>query len=213
MPCRPAFTKQSCKTAQRIERCPDKVRFEKAIPTAGVVGWGKEAEFLSTGGSNASSEIVRHARFMEGHLRWSLAVTVVSCSTVFRWCSSRQSLLVGARFHLPVRDLMPKRAERPEDRGFMHRPLRRLARFEQRTRCLFRGRARFDRYCAGFKLALYMWEIAKNKYRSSDASFVGAALCCEEAGTSNRQALSVLASSHHKAAPTEPRRTNESRVV
>ena len=158
MPCRPAFTKQACKTAQRIERCPDKVRFEKAIPTAGVVGWGKEAEFLSTGGSNASSEIVRHARFMEGHLRWSLAVTVVSCSTVFRWCSSRQSLLVGARFHLPVRDLMPKRAERPEDRGFMHRPLRRLARFEQRTRCLFRGRARSHRYCAGFELALYLWE-------------------------------------------------------
>ncbi|PJI75040.1 hypothetical protein CSW00_03525 [Pseudomonas asiatica] len=54
---------------------------------------------------------------------------------------------------------------------------------------------------------------AENKYRSSDAAFVGAALCCEEAGTSNRQALSVPASSQHKAAPTEPRRTNESCVV
>ena len=64
MPYRPAFTKQSCKTAQRIERCPDKVRFEKAIPTAGVVGWGKEADFPSTGGNNAFSEIVRHARFL-----------------------------------------------------------------------------------------------------------------------------------------------------
>ncbi|EJT84185.1 hypothetical protein PPS11_25040 [Pseudomonas putida S11] len=49
--------------------------------------------------------------------------------------------------------------------GFMHRPHRGLARFEQRTRCLFRGRARFHRYCAGFELALYMWEIAENKYR------------------------------------------------
>ena len=78
---------------------------------------------------------------------------------------------------------------------------------------LFRGRARFHRYCAGFELALYMGEIAEKKYRSSDASFVGAALCCEEAGTSNRQALSVQASSQHKAAPTEPRLTNESRVV
>ncbi|PLP91346.1 hypothetical protein CXG52_19245 [Pseudomonas plecoglossicida] len=67
-----------------------------------------------------------------------------------------------------------------------------------------------------------LWEItqpfwaarrAENKYRSSDAAFVGAALCCEEAGTSNRQALSVPASSQHKAAPTEPRRTNESCVV
>ncbi len=34
--------------------------------------------------------------------------------------------------------------------------------------------------------------------------FVGAALCCEEAGTSNRDALSVRASSQHKAAPTGP---------
>ncbi|PBJ96175.1 hypothetical protein CMV24_05425 [Pseudomonas plecoglossicida] len=32
---------------------------------------------------------------------------------------------------------------------------------------------------------------AENKYRSPDASVVGAALCCEEAGTSNRLALSV----------------------
>jgi len=158
MPYRPAFTKQSCKTAQRIERCPDKVRFEKVIPTAGVVGWGKEAEFLSTGGNNAFSEIVRHARFMEGHLHWSLAVTVVSCSTVFLWYSSLRSLLVGARFHLPVRDLMPKRAERPEERGFMHRPLRRLARFEQRSRWLFRGRARSHRDGAGFELTLNLWE-------------------------------------------------------
>ncbi len=46
----------------------------------------------------------------------------------------------------------------------------------------------------------YLWEIAQpfglrfraeNQYRSSDASFVGAALCCEEAGTANRQALSA----------------------
>ena len=68
----------------------------------------------------------------------------------------------------------------------------------------------------------YLWEIAQpfglrfraeNQYRSSDASFVGAALCCEEAGTANRQALSAPASSQHKAAPTEPRRTNESCVV
>ncbi|PJI72065.1 hypothetical protein CSW00_20290 [Pseudomonas asiatica] len=44
---------------------------------------------------------------------------------------------------------------------------------------------------------------AENKYRSFEASFVGAALCCEEAGTSNRKALSVPASSQHKAAPTE----------
>ncbi|TXI04655.1 MAG: hypothetical protein E6Q70_12485, partial [Pseudomonas monteilii] len=54
---------------------------------------------------------------------------------------------------------------------------------------------------------------AENKFRSSDASFVGAALCCEEAGTANRQALSAPASSQQKAAPTEPRRTNESCVV
>ena len=134
------------------------MRFEKVIPTAGVVGWGKEAEFLSTGGNNAFSEIVRHARFMEGHLHWSLAVTVVSCSTVFLWYSSLRSLLVGARFHLPVRDLMPKRAERPEERGFMHRPLRRLARFEQRSRWLFRGRARSHRDGAGFELTLNLWE-------------------------------------------------------
>ncbi|PLP92926.1 hypothetical protein CX682_08050 [Pseudomonas sp. FFUP_PS_41] len=69
---------------------------------------------------------------------------------------------------------------------------------------------------------VYLWEIAQpfglrfraqNQYRSSDASFVGAALCCEEAGTANRQALSVPASSQHKAAPIEPRRTNESCVV
>ena len=67
-------------------------------------------------------------------------------------------MLVGARFHLPVRDLMPKRAERPEDRGFMHRPLGALAQFEQRMRYLFRGRARSHRYCAGFELALNLWE-------------------------------------------------------
>ncbi|PJI72398.1 hypothetical protein CXG52_01780 [Pseudomonas plecoglossicida] len=54
---------------------------------------------------------------------------------------------------------------------------------------------------------------AENKFRSFEASFVGAALCCEEAGTDNRQALSVPASSQHKAAPTVPRRTNESCAV
>ncbi|PLP86889.1 hypothetical protein CXG52_08085 [Pseudomonas plecoglossicida] len=68
----------------------------------------------------------------------------------------------------------------------------------------------------------FLWEIAQpfglrfraeNKYRSFDAACVGAALCCEEAGTANRQALSAPASSQHKAAPTEPRRTNESCVV
>ena len=32
----------------------------------------------------------------------------------------------------------------------------------------------------------------ENKYRSLGASFVGAALCCEEADTVNRQALSAL---------------------
>ncbi|PLP88349.1 hypothetical protein CXG50_04460 [Pseudomonas plecoglossicida] len=38
-------------------------------------------------------------------------------------------------------------------------------------------------------------------------------MCCEEAGTANRQALSAPASSQHKAAPTGPRRTSESCVV
>ena len=51
-----------------------------------------------------------------------------------------------------------------------------------------------------FKPVVILWEIAQpfglrcraeNQYRSSDASFVGAALCCEEAGTANRQALSA----------------------
>ncbi|PLU84814.1 hypothetical protein CXG45_25710 [Pseudomonas plecoglossicida] len=46
---------------------------------------------------------------------------------------------------------------------------------------------------------------AENKYRSFEASFVGAALCCEEAGTDKACLWLVPASSQHKAAPTEPR--------
>ncbi|RNF87223.1 hypothetical protein EFK07_17175 [Pseudomonas putida] len=60
--------------------------------------------------------------------------------------------------------------------------------------------------CCSKAIKLWLFGLrcrAKNKYRSFEASSVGAALCCEEAGTSNRQALSVPASSQHKAAPTE----------
>ena len=68
MPYRRAFTKQFCKAAQRVERCRDKVRFEKATPTAGVVVWGKGVECLPVGGNTAFSVIVRRARSMAGHL-------------------------------------------------------------------------------------------------------------------------------------------------
>ncbi|PJI72676.1 hypothetical protein CSW00_16450 [Pseudomonas asiatica] len=47
------------------------------------------------------------------------------------------------------------------------------------------------------------WRV-ENKYRSLGASFVGAALCCEEARTDNSYLLPVPASSQHKAAPTGP---------
>jgi hypothetical protein len=68
MPYRRAFTKQSCKTAQKVKRCQDKVRFEKATLTAGVVVWVKGVECLSVGGNTAFSVIVRRARSMAGHL-------------------------------------------------------------------------------------------------------------------------------------------------
>jgi hypothetical protein len=121
MPYRLGFTKPSCRTVQRIERCPEKAQFAKATLTVAEAGWGKEAGWLSTGGRNASLVIMRPARFMVGHLHWYLAVIVVCCATVLRWCSSRQSLRVDAGFHPPARDLTPKMNERAADlRGLFH---------------------------------------------------------------------------------------------
>ena len=81
MPYRLGFTKPSCRTVQRIERCPEKAQFAKATLTVAEAGWGKEAGWLSTGGRNASLVIMRPARFMVGHLHWYLAVIVVCDAT------------------------------------------------------------------------------------------------------------------------------------
>ena len=63
---------------------------------------------------------------------------------------------------------------------------------------LFRGRARFHRYCAGFELALYMWEIAEKKYRSSGRDFKPKdTLCADYANTVGSEVYDVSGASEN----------------